>query len=59
MNKAFDGIENISEENSVTEDTVKHKALYAGFVLTTLIAPYVSGAIILSCKDKLESWNWL
>ena len=42
------------------EDTrVVHKGLYAGFVVTTFLAPYVSGLIILTCKNKLTKWNWL
>ena len=63
MNKVreFDSLE---IENPVVEEfkepnEIKNKLLFAGFAATTLVAPYISGAIILCNKKKLEEWNWI
>jgi len=41
------------------EKPIKHKALFTAFVTATLVAPYVSGALILLQKKKLEDWGWI
>ena len=41
------------------EPGVKHPVLYGAFVVTTLLAPYVSGVVILTQKNKLEDWGWI
>jgi hypothetical protein len=41
------------------EPLIKHKALFGLFAISTIVAPYVTGAIILTQKTKLEDWGWI
>ena len=41
------------------EPPVKHKALYALFVTSAIVAPWAAGGIILFNEKKLKDWNWL
>ena len=41
------------------EPPVKHKVLYGLFAASALVAPYVTGAVILTQKTKLEEWGWI
>lgn len=50
-------IEDPNEPKS--EPTVRHKALYGLFVTSSIIAPYVTGAVLLFNEKKLKDWNWI
>ena len=41
------------------EPPVKHKALYALFATSAVVAPWAAGAVILFNEKKLKDWNWL
>ena len=41
------------------EQPVKHKALYGMFVVSSVVAPWAAGAVILTHKQKLEEWGWI
>ena len=40
-------------------DELKHKYLLAGFCLLNLLAPYITGFIILTNQKRLTRWGWL
>lgn len=54
---SFDSLE--IEKLPTLEEPIKHKVLYAGFVVTTILAPYIGGAVILFNEKKLTEWNWI
>ena len=41
------------------EPPVKHKALFGLFAVSAIVAPYVTGAVILTRRKKLEEWGWI
>lgn len=50
----------IEDPSEPTPDVpVKHKALYGLFVASSIVAPYITGAVILTQKKRIEEWGWI
>lgn len=46
-------------EEPKPEAPIQHKALFGLFAASAIVAPYITGAVILTRKKKLEEWGWL